>query len=241
MAAAVVDRAGAILGVYTRPAAAERTPDIAVTRRAGRRDVRQRSGAALVADGPLHQRHPLPARRARTPPTPRSTASRTSTAAAASTTPATRSSTRRSRGRSRSPARSAPAPACRRCPASRPTRAAARAADRCSTLDGQRAVIGRHHDRQGRRARHRPDGPTTCRSIRAAFRSIAAARSSAASASPACRRSSPSTRRRSPRARRGTRPRFLRAARHRPARCSSTACGCRSSAPARASRASARR
>src|SRR5262249_59500970 len=31
MAAAVVDRTGAILGVYTRPNAAERTPDVAVS------------------------------------------------------------------------------------------------------------------------------------------------------------------------------------------------------------------
>ena len=67
LAAAVVDRTGNILGVYTRTGADERTPDIAVSVARAGAHVRQRPGAAVVAHGPLHQRHPFPRRASRTP------------------------------------------------------------------------------------------------------------------------------------------------------------------------------
>ena len=64
--------------------AGERGTRFAVLCRARGCDVLARSGAAVVTHRPLHQRHPLSCRRAEHTATPRSTASRTSTAAARS-------------------------------------------------------------------------------------------------------------------------------------------------------------
>ena len=187
LAVAVVDRTGAIVGVYTRPGAGETAPDVAVSL--------ARTGAMFANDqAPLSSRTVRFISGIHFPPGVRNTANAalygveninrgcrvddTGRRHLQRAVPAAEVDRRHVRRR---------APGRLPLPASRPTRAAARAADRCSTTTASRS----------RRSASRPARPTCSTrgrtspspvpgQSRAASRSIAAARSSAASASPAC-------------------------------------------------------